>query len=64
MVWIPLSEDLALNTICRRKVTLKKPYLKCNTYILGHFKSTHVGLSILYEDPTLNAIRMWGLSFF
>jgi hypothetical protein len=46
MVWIPLSEDLALNTICKRKVTLKKPYPKCNTYILGHFESTHVGLSI------------------
>ncbi len=46
MVWIPLSEDLALNTICRRKVTLKKPHPKCNTCILSHFESTHVGLSI------------------
>jgi len=46
MVWIPLNEDLALNTICRCKVTLKKPYPKCNTCILGHFESTHVGLSI------------------
>ncbi len=69
MVWIPLSEDLALNTIYRRKVTLKKPYPKCNTCILGHFESTHVGFKLsLYEDPTLNAIpafwailkvRMW-----
>jgi len=46
MVWIPLNEDLALNTICRHKVTLKKPYPKCNTCIFGHFESTHVGLSI------------------
>jgi hypothetical protein len=72
MVWVPLSEDLALYTICRRKVTFKKPYLKCNTYILGHTKNTHVGFKpSLNEDPTLNAIpafwvtrkiRMWGLS--
>jgi hypothetical protein len=53
MVWIPLSEDLALNTICRHKVTLKKPYPKCNTCILGHFESTHVGLSIFIRRSYL-----------
>jgi hypothetical protein len=53
MVWIPLSEDLALNTICRRKVTLKKPYPKCNTCILGHFESTHVGSSIFIRRSYL-----------
>jgi len=53
MVWIPLSEDLALNTICRRKVILKKPYPKCNTCILGHFESTHVGLSIFIRRSYL-----------
>ncbi len=47
---------------------------KCNTCILGHFESTHVGFKpSLYEDPTLNTIpafwaiskvRMWGLSLF
>jgi len=57
MVWVPLSEDLALNTICKRKVTFKKPYPKCNICILAHFESTHVGFKqSLYEDPTLNAI--------
>jgi hypothetical protein len=50
-----------------------KTYPKCNTCILGHFKSTHVGFKFfLYKDPTLNAIpafwaiskvRMWGSSF-
>ncbi len=45
---------------------------KCNTYILGHFESTHVRFKLsLKEDPTLNAIptfwvtpkiHMWGLS--
>ncbi len=61
MVWIPLSEDLALNTICKRKVTLKKPYPKCNTCTLGHTKNTHVRFKpFSNEDPTLNAIpALW-----
>ncbi len=53
---------------------IQRSYPKCNTYILSHFKSTHVGFKLsLYKDPTLNAIlafwailkvRMWGLSIF
>jgi hypothetical protein len=63
MVWIPLSEDLALNTICRHKITLKKPYPKCNTCILGHTKNMHVGFKLsLNEDSTVNAIPAFGVT--
>ncbi len=36
---------------------IQRSYPKCNTYILGHTKNTHVGFKpSLNEDPTLNVI--------
>jgi hypothetical protein len=53
---------------------IQRSYPKCNTCILGHFESTHVGFKLfLYKDRILNAIpafwaiskvRMWDLSIF
>ncbi len=63
-----LYEDPTLNAIPKVWAILKvrmwglslfirRSYPKCNTYILGHTKNTHVGFKpSLNEDPTLNVI--------